>query len=219
MSADVVATAADGVPEAHEGTRERLLRAAAVVLSQRGYTEARLGEIAAAADLKAPAIYYHFSGRDALITAALREGQILVRQHVLTALDALSDDTTPQARILVAVDAHLRVELELSDFANAVVRTAGHVPPQIRADIEGEITAYHDVWRELLAEAESAGVLQRGLDLSVARMLVLGSLNWAAEWRAESTSVDEVVDTATALIGGALFTRTDQRVSSISNLC
>ncbi|MFL6063020.1 MAG: TetR/AcrR family transcriptional regulator, partial [Marmoricola sp.] len=124
-----------------EGTRQRLLHAAAVILSRRGYTEARLGEIAAAADLKAPAIYYHFAGRDALITAALREGQVLVREHVLAALDLLPPQTTAQDRILSAVEAHLRVELELSAFANAVVRTAGHVPPQIRADIEGEIAA------------------------------------------------------------------------------
>ncbi len=190
---------------AGEGTRQRLLHAAAVILSQRGYSEARLGEIAAAADLKAPAIYYHFAGRDALITAALREGQILVRQHVLAALEKLPADATAEDRILIAVDAHLRVELELSDFANAVVRTAGHVPPQIRADIEGEITAYHDVWRELLAEAQAAGALHADLDLSIARMLVLGSLNWAAEWRTPATSVDEVVEAAAMIVRGALF--------------
>ena len=194
MSTDVV-----------EGTRHRLLRAAAAVLSRRGYTEARLGEIAAAANLKAPAIYYHFSGREELITAALREGQVLVREHVLAALARLAADATPEARILTAVDAHLRVELELSDFANAVVRTAGHVPPQIRADIEGEITAYHDVWRGLLADAEAAGALRPGLDLSVARMLVLGALNWAAEWRTASTPVDDVIDAAATIAQGALF--------------
>jgi AcrR family transcriptional regulator len=188
-----------------EDTRDRLLRATARVLSQRGYTEARLGEIAAEAQLKAPAIYYHFSGRDDLITAALREGQVLVRQHVLEALNALPEAATPQDRVLAAVDAHLRIELELSDFANAVVRTAGHVPPQIRADIEGEITAYHDVWRGLLTDAEMAGCLRPGLDHSVARMLVLGALNWAAEWRTGTTDVDDVVNNASLLVSGALF--------------
>ncbi|MFL6024130.1 MAG: TetR/AcrR family transcriptional regulator [Marmoricola sp.] len=191
--------------EVVEGTRDRLLHAAAVVLSRRGYTEARLGEIAAVADLKAPAIYYHFTGRDDLITAALREGQILVRQHVLAALGVLPESASSEERILAAVDAHLRVELELSDFASAVVRTAGHVPPPIRADIEGEITAYHDVWRELLANAEEEGRLRSGLDHSVARMLVIGSLNWAVEWRTEATSVDDVVGTAATLVRGALF--------------
>lgn len=200
------ATTADQVaPEAAEGTRDRLLRAAATVLSRRGYNESHLDEIAAAANLKAPAIYYHFSGRDALITAALREGQILVRQHVLAALEELPQESSPEDRILSALDAHLRVELELSDFATAVVRTAGHVPPQIQADIEGEITAYHAVWRGLLADAEQAGSLRPGLDQSIARMLVIGSLNWAVEWRTEATAVDDVVAAASAIVAGALF--------------
>jgi len=205
MSA-VGTTPADRVPpDVAEGTRDRLLRAAAVVLSRRGYTEARLGEIAAAAHLKAPAIYYHFAGRDDLITAALREGQVLVRQHVLAALDTLSPDAGPEEKVLTAIDAHLRVELELSEFANAVVRTAGHVPPHVRVELEGEITAYHDVWRDLLADAERAGRLRPGLDLSVARMLVLGALNWAAEWRTPQISVAEVTETASVLVRGALF--------------
>ncbi|HET6153230.1 MAG TPA: TetR family transcriptional regulator [Marmoricola sp.] len=191
--------------ESTGGTRDRLLQAAAAVLSRRGYTEARLGEIAAAANLKAPAIYYHFAGRDALITAALREGQILVRLHVLDALAELPDTAGPIDRILLAVDAHLRVELELSDFASAVVRTAGHVPPQIRADIEGEIEAYHDVWRDLLAEAGRSGCLRPGLDASVARMLVLGALNWSVEWRTPATPVDDVIVAATDIVRGALF--------------
>lgn len=203
-AATVPADSHQGAQES-DGTRYRLLHAAAVVLSQRGYTEARLGEIAAAADLKAPAIYYHFAGRDALITAALREGQILVRRHVLAALDELPEDADPRERILVAIDAHLRVELELSDFASAVVRTAGHVPPKIRAGIEGEIEAYHDVWRALLASAEEAGALRPGTDRSIARMLVLGSLNWAVEWCTPTTSVDAVVQGASDLVAGALF--------------
>jgi AcrR family transcriptional regulator len=127
-------------------TRSRLLSAAASVLSTRGYAEAKLGEIAAAADLKAPAIYYHFAGRDALITAALLEGQVLVRQHVLAALNSLPLNAGPRDRILAAVDAHLRVELELSEFATAVVRTSGHVPERIKTVLVGETDAYYDVW-------------------------------------------------------------------------
>ncbi|MFL6108953.1 MAG: TetR/AcrR family transcriptional regulator [Marmoricola sp.] len=187
-------------------TRSRLLRAAAVVLSARGYSEARLDEIAAAADLKAPAIYYHFAGRDALITAALLEGQILVREHVLAALADLPATTGSRGRILAAVAAHLRVELELSEFATAVVRTSGHVPERIKSELAGETAAYYDVWRDLLGAAANEGQLRERLDLSVARMLVIGALNWAVEWRTPSTAVDEVVANALSLVGGALFT-------------
>jgi hypothetical protein len=48
-------------------------------------------------------------------------------------------------------------------------------------------------------------LLREGLDLSVARMLVIGSLNWAVEWCTATTVVDDVIANATALIDGALF--------------
>lgn len=181
------------------------MRAAAIVLSKRGYSEARLQEIAEVAELKAPAIYYHFDSRDALITAALRDGQALVREHVLQSLERLPVDADPRTRVLTAVESHLRIELELSDLASAVVRTSGHVPPQIRVELEPEISAYYAVWRNLLADAEAAGALRAGLDHSVARMLVVGALNWATEWRTDATSVDAVVANARVLISGALF--------------
>lgn len=186
-------------------TRDRLIQSAASILSRRGYTEARLQEIAAAADLKAPAVYYHFASRDALISAALREGQILVRRQVLAALAALGPGASCQDRIATAVDVHLRLELEQSDLASAVVRTASHVPAPIRAEIDVEVVAYYDVWRDLLTEAHAHGVLRPDLNLSVVRMLVLGLLNWSIEWRTPETPVEAVVANAQAIIGRALF--------------
>lgn len=186
-------------------TRTRLVHAAAAVLSRKGYTRTHLADIAELASLKAPAVYYHFASRDDLITAALREGQVIVREYVLRALADLPSDATAKERVLAAVEAHLQIELELSDLASAVVRTAQHVPSGIRAEIEGEVTAYYEVWRGLLREALEAGVLRPGIELPIARMLVIGALNWATEWRDSSTPIEDVINNARHLVAGALF--------------
>lgn len=186
-------------------TRTRLVHAAASILSRNGYANTHLAEIAALADLKAPAVYYHFESRDDLITAALREGQVLVREHVTRALQNLPRSATPNDRILAAVEAHLRIELELSDLASAVVRTVRHVPDHVRDQIDGDVEAYYDLWRTLLQHADAAGTLRSGLHLPIARMLVIGALNWATEWRDAGTPIDEVVRNARDLIAGALF--------------
>lgn len=200
---DVAAPPALDPPDAT--TRTRLVHAAASVLSRNGYAKAHLADIAELADLKAPAVYYHFDSRDDLITAALREGQVIVREHVAQALQDLPPSATPNDRILAAVEAHLRIELELSDLASAVVRTARHVPQHIRDHIDGDVEAYYDVWRTLLHDAEAAGTLRPDLHLPIARMLVIGSLNWATEWRDAGTPIDDVVRNARHLIAGALF--------------
>jgi AcrR family transcriptional regulator len=53
-------------------TRERLLRAAAVVFAERGYDGARVADIAAAAGVSNGAMYAHFGSKAELLVGALR---------------------------------------------------------------------------------------------------------------------------------------------------
>ena len=48
-------------------TRQRILDAAAHVLSRKGYAGNRLADVAEHAELQAPAIYYYFSSREELV--------------------------------------------------------------------------------------------------------------------------------------------------------
>lgn len=188
-----------------DDTRERILAAAAKVLSSQGLARTRLQLIADEAGLRAPAVYYYFASREELILEVLREGQVRVREHVEDALERLPVDAGPRERIAATVEAHLRAELELSDFAAAVVRTAGHLPGDLRGRLAPDVEAYHAIWRELLDSAERAGVLHPGMDLQVARMLVVGALNWAVEWHTPSRPVDLVVTQAQRVVDRALF--------------
>lgn len=192
-------------PDGAGGTRERILGAAAQCLSTRGYAQTHLTEIARVAGLRPPAIYYYFASRDALITAVLREGQERVRTHVRDSVSRLPASSTPRDHIATAVEAHLRLELELSHFASAVTRNIGHVPPEMRVELDRESAAFHTLWRALLESAKADGSLRPDVDLSVGRLLVIGALNWTAEWRTPSTSVDSVVATARSLVDSALF--------------
>ncbi|MCW2748907.1 MAG: TetR family transcriptional regulator, partial [Aeromicrobium sp.] len=146
-----------------DATRERILSSAAKTLSAKGYSESRLVDIADTAQLRPPAVYYYFDSRDDLIAEVMRVGQERVREHVEEALAQIPLDGSAMDKICAAVEAHLRVQLELSDFANAVTRNAGHVPPAVREALQHESDAYHDVWRELLLEAATAGDLRSDL--------------------------------------------------------
>jgi hypothetical protein len=57
------------------------------------------------------------------------------------------------------------------------------------------------MWRKLLQDAGNAGLLRSDLDPMAARMMVLGALNWAAEWwNPRRGSLDTVVRTAQSLV-------------------
>lgn len=163
-------------------TRLRILDAAAHVLSTKGFGGMRLGDVAEHADVQAPAIYYYFPSREALIDEVMWSGIAHMREHLVSALDKLPDGTPPIERLMVAVEEHLRHELELSDYASASIRNAGQVPESIRERQLVEEEAYGEVWTAILKDAARAGELRADIDLHTVQMLILGALNWTSEW-------------------------------------
>jgi AcrR family transcriptional regulator len=189
-------------------TRERILDAAAHVLSRKGYAGTRLGDIADQAQLQAPAIYYYFGSREELIEEVMWTGARRVREHVSQVLAGLPPEADPMDRICAAVEAHLHLELELSDFATAVIRNSGQVPEDLRTRQLAEEAEYSKLWRDLFRDLADAGELRSDLDLRTAHLMVIGALNWTAEWwNPKRDSYETVVRTTQSLIRHGLSSR------------
>jgi AcrR family transcriptional regulator len=187
------------------GTRERILAAAATVLSRKGYAGARLSDIAALAELRTPAVYYYFDSREALVNEVMTVGQRRVLDHVTAALADLDGSAGPLERMDRAVEAHLEVELSLSDFATAVTRNSGQLPEELKQAFRADSHRYFALWDDLLADLAAAGLMSTEVSPRVVRMLVLGALNWTAEWWDPGNGrLDDVVDTARRLVRGAV---------------
>lgn len=182
-------------------TRERILDAAAKVLSRKGYAGTRLGDIAEEAELQAPAIYYYFSSREELIAQVMAVGIDRVRRHLAENLAALPDGAGPLDRVLAAVAAHLHVVLGLSDYAKAVMRNVAQLPPELTLRRSAEATEYRADWMRLLRDADAAGELRPGIGPRLAYGLVMGALNYAAEWFDPGReSLEEVTAAAQSLV-------------------
>lgn len=182
-------------------TRRRILDAAAHVLSTKGYGGLRLTDVAAEAELQAPAIYYYFPGREDLIEEVMWRGTAEIREHVTTILDALPPDASAMDRLAAAVEAHLRHALEISDYTTATIRNSGQIPYAMRRRQVLEEERYGEVWRGLINDLARSGVLRPEFDLYLAQMLVLGALNWTVEWwDSRRASVDAVVANAQTLV-------------------
>ncbi len=57
-----------------EQTRRRILDAAALVFSRRGFSGARLSDVAKVANMKAGSLYYHFASREELVAEVMTRG-------------------------------------------------------------------------------------------------------------------------------------------------
>lgn len=182
-------------------TRSRILDAAAQVLSVKGFAGTRLTEVAAVAELQPPAIYYYFPSREDLIEEVMFSGISEMRRHLQKTLNELPDGTPAMDKIMAAVESHLRHELELSDYTTASIRNSGQIPEHLRARQKREESAYGRIWQRLFTEAVASGELRDDVDPWIARLLVIGALNWAAEWWSPSRgSVDVVVSIAQTLV-------------------
>ena len=182
-------------------TRARILDAAAQVLSARRYAGLRLTDVAAEAEIQAPAIYYYYASKDELVEEVMWSGIADMREHVVATLSALPDDSAPVDRLLAATEAHLRHALEISDYTPASIRNAGQVPLSIRKRQILEEERYGDVWRTLINDLAKEGRLRPELDPYIAQMLVLGALNWAVEWwNPRRGSLEAVVASAQSFI-------------------
>jgi AcrR family transcriptional regulator len=184
-------------------TRERVLDAAAQVLSRKGYAGTRLSDIAEVAELQTPTLYYYYyyySSREELIEAVIRRGQARAQDHVEAALAALPPETPAMDKICLAVEEHLRAVLHLSDYTTAAIRNLGQLPDDMRKGLQAEQARYGSLWRRLFEEARERNEIRPELDLHAAQLLVIGALNWAPEWwSARRVSIDTVVATARSI--------------------
>ncbi len=204
--ADPAGPVRDGPKSAR--TRERILLAAAQILSRKGYAGTRLSDIAEVASVQAPAVYYYWSSRESLLEEVVTVGQQATMEHVVACLDALPAGTSAMERISQAVAAHLEVVLGRSDFSQAATRNAGQLPTEIRErQLVGQ-RAYADVWRTLVEDAVAAGEMVGDVDIRAARMLVLGALNWAPEWWDPARNpLEEVIATTQQIVRSGLSPR------------
>jgi AcrR family transcriptional regulator len=185
--------------------RERILEAAAEVISEKGFAGTRLSDVAEVAGLQAPALYYYFQSRVDLIAQVMYEGQHRLQTYVDAALGRVPDDAPPMARLDTMIRSHLEVELKESYFARAVSRNGSQMPESIREVLRVNARTYLDLWDRELQRLRDCGEVAEHIDLRIVRMMVVGSLNQAAEWfRPGHGDFDEVVMTAQNMTRGAL---------------
>jgi TetR/AcrR family transcriptional regulator, cholesterol catabolism regulator len=183
-----------------ERTRQRILDSAAQVFAARGYADVSLRDIAEAANTKAGSLYYHFSSKDELVEEVLHHAIEEIHQHVRHAVDALGDSARPADRLRTAIDAHTESVIERTDYAKALLRITSQVPDPIRTRHNRYARAYGEYWAKLFEEARDAGEIRVDLDLTLARLLIVGAMNWTVEWPASLWSPEAIAGTLNRLV-------------------
>jgi AcrR family transcriptional regulator len=186
-------------------SQKRVLDAAAKIFRDYGYAGTTMRAIADEADLQAGSIYYHYKSKDDLIGAVLDIGINAVIDTVRGAMESLPAEATGVQRIETAIRAHLTAIIEIGDYTLATRRVFGQVPEAIRTKNLKLRDTYATMWREILLHAQQRGELRPDANLTLARLFILGALNWTVEWyKPGGRSIEEVAREFTAMVVSGL---------------
>jgi len=165
-----------------EATRQQILDAAAALFSERGYSLTRLSDIAQRAGMHLTGLYYYYDNKEELVSDIICHAPARAAAGLREALDALPPTASKRERIETAFTAYLGHILKDDDYVRADHRIAAQISPEIRERALKISRQINEIWRSLLEEAAAAGELRTDIDMTMLRMLMLGSMNWAVEW-------------------------------------
>lgn len=193
---------------ADTATRERILLEASRLFRHNGYAATTLREVADAAGIKAGSIYYHFESKEQILGEVLDKGIQAVIVAVRERVEALPESATSRAKVAAAIEGHLWGLLHHGDFTSANIRIYGQIPLTAKNRHRKVRREYADYWDALLDEAMSRGELRHDIGATIARLFVIGALNWTVEWyNPQKGSFDNFAKQITTIVFDGTFTR------------
>ena len=193
-------TAANGGPE---NRRADLVRAAAQLFREKGFEGTTTRDIAAAVGMRSGSPFYHFANKHELLMAVMEEGLRLGLERTQAVLDA--EDLAPAERFRRLVRTHYGILHDTgSDFIPVMLYDWRSLPAQYKRRIIELKDRYDAIWQATLDELHREGRL--GADAKLARLMILGAINFSATWyrtkprTASRVSLDELADETVALV-------------------
>ncbi len=175
-------------------TRKLLLDKAAQMFSRQGYQSTSLKEIAAAADMKAGSLYYHFASKEALMVEVLDQSIQFISDTVAEEIEKLPDDYSFEMGLRAFMRGHLTAILEHPDYTTTTIRNNGQIPKAVQISAHKKREHYEQQWRNLMTQGKTENVIREELDEQLFRLMVLGCLNWSSVWyKPNAATIDDLV--------------------------
>jgi len=174
-----------------ESSREHLLLVAGKLFGEKGYEGTSTADIAEAAGLTPPAIFYYFDSKEGLFRELANESVDEPLSHLTS---VLATDASPAAKlydqIVFQVTHNLNSPFTLAAVADDTARLASNGGFD---EYYEKARSYTHGIRQLLQEGIAAGQFRANDDF-LGAMAILGMANWALRWfRGEGRlSADEV---------------------------
>lgn len=178
--------------------RQALLRVCARLFREKGFDGTTIRDISAAAGMHSGSPFYHFASKQAMLRAVMEEG---LAEGLRRSEAVLAGRQPPAEKFRRLVRSHLGTILEDgNDFIPVLLYDWRSLTPANRRRVIALKDRYDALWQRMLDELARAGLIAG--DPQVARLFVLGAINWSAQWYRPRgrLSLDEIAAQAARLL-------------------
>lgn len=178
--------------------RQALIRASARLFREKGYDATTVRDIAAAVGMRSGSPFYHFKNKQEILKAVMEEG---LHQGFERTVAALAEATTVQARFRALVRTQYGIlHDEGSEFIAVLLYDWRSLPPEYKQEIIRVKDRYDALWQETLRDMLQAGLLaahaepeqESGSDEKMARLMVMGAINFTVTWYKQKTQPEQM---------------------------
>jgi len=146
--------------------------------------------------------FYHFKSKNALLYAVMEEGMRSALERQRKAMRAVAEGpvSEPLVQLRLLVRAHFDVLLGPgNDFIPVMLYEARALNTRQRSALAALQSEYEAAWVPVLDTLHASGRLQS--PAALARLLILGALNWSVQWfdRKKAASLEDLTDAAMTL--------------------
>ena len=177
--------------------REELLRVSAKLFREKGFDGTSIRDISAATGMHSGSPFYHFKTKQDILVAVMEQG---LAEGLRRTEEVMALPLPPEQKLKELIRAQLGTILEEgSDFIPVLLYDWRSLSTANRRRIVALKDRYDALWQQVIGELQRAGHMP--CDAQLARLLILGAVNWTGTWyRAGGRlSLDEVAEGAARL--------------------
>jgi len=185
-----------------------LLEITAQLIRDQGYAGTTMRRIAEQAGIKAASIYYHYASKDEIIDRVLDRGIVESMARVRQTMAELPAGVPFRERFTAAIGAYLATVNQFGTYFIATRQLLNQIPPELAERHRQRRVELDRFWADLLDEGYREGAIAESGTNGLARLFMLGALNWSTEWMDLSRkSSDELAEVAASLFLNGIETR------------
>lgn len=160
-------------------TARELRRGAARLFWEKGYAATTIRELAELLGVQKASLYYHISGKEDLLYDICVESLGNIHGAVV---EALAEESDELLRVRAMIRAHVTSMLEDREKHATMLTELKSLSPERREAVVGLRDDYERVSREVISEAQEAGVLRSDMSAKELHFGLFNLLNWTIFW-------------------------------------